>query len=132
MVEAVLWLALVFLIVAGAVTGISRTNTVRGPFDPVLHAGGSVLLTVFFLMAAVWRPGRGDGWFPHGSLTVAAIVLAVGVGIEVAQSSWDVEVGSLGDIATDAAGIAVGWLGWWVLRWWLTRTKESTSDSLGP
>ena len=131
MVEGALWLALIFLLAMGVATGLS-TTTVRGPFQPFLHAGGSMLLTVFFLMAAVWRPGRGDGWFPNGGLTVAAVVLMVGVGIEVAQSSWNIEVGSLEDIAADAAGIAIGWLGWWWVRRRLTHSEDGTSDSLDP
>jgi len=129
--EAVLWLSLLLLLAMGIGAGLSA-STVRGPFDPLLHAGGSMLLTLFFLTAAVWRPGRGEGWFPNGGLTVAAVVLLVGVGIEVAQTSWNLEVGSLDDIATDAAGIFVGWLAWWWLRRRATRPKDDTSDSVEP
>jgi hypothetical protein len=129
-VETVLWLTLVLLVAMGVSLGLAA-GTARGPYDPYLHSGGSMLLTVVFLMAAVWRPGRGDGWFPHGDLTIVALIITVGVGIEVAQTAGKIGVDSLGDIALDTAGTVAGWLVWRYLRYRLTTSQDGTSDSLG-
>lgn len=130
LVEVTLWVALVLLAAMGVSLGLAA-GTARGPYDPYLHSGGSMLLTVVFLMAAVWRPGRGDGWFPHGELTIVVIIIFIGLGIEAAQNSWKIGGGSFGDIALDVGGTVTGWLAW---RWWrrrLTPAKRDTSDSLG-
>ena len=128
--EAALWLTLILLVAMGVSLGLTA-GTARGPCDPYLHSGGSMLLTVVFLMAAVWRPGRGDGWFPHGDLTIVALIILVGLGIEVAQTSGKIRVDSLGDLALDSAGTVAGWLVWRYWRHRSTTSKDKTSDSLG-
>ena len=56
---------------------------------------------------------------------------AVGLGIEVAQTSGKIGVDSLKDIALDTAGTLVGWLAWRYWRRRLTTSKDGASDSLG-
>jgi hypothetical protein len=124
-VDAVLWLALVLLVAMGVSLGLAA-GTARGPYDPYLHSGGSMILTVVFLMVAVWRPGRGDGWFPQGDLTIVAFVILVGLGIEVAQTTGRVRADSFGDIVLDSAGVVAGWFVWW---WWRRRSSLSQDDA---
>ena len=87
-----------------------------GGADKVEHALAYFVTTLLVLLAAVWRPGRGEGalWRWRGWVVVGMIL--AGGAVEVVQSS----VGREGEFADWAAEIvavaaAVGVL-WWLRR----------------
>jgi hypothetical protein len=83
-------------------------------FDKLQHAAAYAVLTGSVLLAAVWRPGRGDGPFPRSAPSIALGAMALGVLLEVAQA-----IGPFGhrsadplDGLADAAGIGCATLAW--------------------
>ena len=58
-----------------------------------------------FLLAAVWRPGRGDGLFPGKGLLFALGVVAAGVAVEVLQEVATTDRhAQLGDVLSETIG----------------------------
>jgi hypothetical protein len=53
--------------------------------DKVWHALFYAVTAFLFLLAAVWRPGRGQGPFPRAGLVFLGAVLVAGAVIEVLQ-----------------------------------------------
>lgn len=73
-----------------------------------------------FLLAAVWRPGRGDGPFPTRGLVFALGAVAVGVAVELLQEFATANRhAELGDVISEVVG-AFGALALhvWVRRSW--------------
>jgi hypothetical protein len=68
---------------------------------------GLIYVATFFcfLLAAVWRPGRGDGPFPTKALVFALGVVATGVVIEVLQELATTDRhAQLGDVLSEFIG----------------------------
>jgi VanZ family protein len=93
----------------------------RAPQDPavaadkLLHVGGYAVMSLLFLLAAVWLPGRGAGRWGDRGAPVVASVLAFGLAIEAAQPF----VGRSGEVldgVANALGAALGWVLWSVAR----------------
>jgi hypothetical protein len=58
-----------------------------------------------FLLAAVWRPGRGDGPFPKKGLVFAFSVVAAGVAVELLQGfATTNRHAELGDMIAEVVG----------------------------
>jgi hypothetical protein len=53
--------------------------------DKVWHALFYAVTTFLFLLAAVWRPGRGAGPFPRAGLVGIAVILLAGGAVELLQ-----------------------------------------------
>ena len=92
--------------------------------DKVGH--GAMYLATFscFLLASVWRPGRGDGRFPTSAPLFAIIVLTAGIAIEVLQEvATDRRRAEVGDVVAEVLGI-VGAL---AIHTWLRRSWSRTA-----
>jgi VanZ family protein len=72
--------------------------------DKVNHAVAYFATTLSFLFAAVWRPGRGVGRFPHLGRWFALAAIAGGAVIEILQSMTPKRAGDLGDLVAEAIG----------------------------
>ena len=59
-----------------------------------------------FLFAAVWRPGRGVGRFPHLGKWFAVAAIAGGGVIEILQTMTAKRAGDLDDLVAEAIGTA--------------------------
>ncbi len=85
--------------------------------DKVFHAAAFAMILGSFLLAAVWRPGRGWGRFPAGAVPAVAMLIALGVLIEVIQGELLSRDAELLDVAAEIVGMAaailfVRSLGW--------------------
>ena len=94
-----------------------------GGADKVEHALAYFVTTLLVLLAAVWRPGRGEGALWRWRVWVVLGMIAAGGAVEVVQSS----VGREGEVADWVAEIvavaaAVGVL------WWLRRGSSRLQD----
>jgi VanZ family protein len=63
--------------------------------DKLQHGLAYFVTSLLLLLAAVWRPGRGDGPFVRWAAWIAAALVAAGAGVEVLQSfiGRDAELG---------------------------------------
>ena len=73
--------------------------------DKVWHGLAYFTTAVLFLLAAVWRPGRGAGPFPRAGLVFALIGVAAGGLVEVAQSFTATRDAELLDWVVEIVGI---------------------------
>jgi VanZ family protein len=105
-----LWLSL------GAVP--PGTHAFKG-VDKVEHALAYVVTTLLVLLAAVWRPGRGDGPFARWWWAVLAAMVLAGGAIEIIQSF----VGREAELADWVAEIVAVTLAWAVLVAWRGRER---------
>ncbi len=89
----------------------------------VLAYGGTTLV---LLLAAVWRPGRGDGPFRTGTAIVAFGLLALGVGLEVVQGLeiFGPRTAEPADAVANGIGVVAGVAVWWLVR---SRTRPRVS-----
>lgn len=131
-VEVALWAALLALLLSGVFVALQPEPDF--PFLGVLlHTLGSATLTALLLLAAVWRPGRGDGIYPKGEFWAAGAVLGMGILVELLQALWSQATSleaSPVDVVLDAIGVAAGWLLWRGLRHLTQRTENRSSDTL--
>lgn len=74
-------------------------------WDKAQHAGGFVVLTLLGLWA-----------YPQRAVTLLAAMLALGVGIEVAQSATGWRYGDVADWVADAVGVAAAYALWRLLQ----------------
>ena len=95
--------------------------------DKVEHAFAYLVTTVLVLLAAVWRPGRGDGPLARWWWAVLAVMVAAGGAVEIAQSfvSRDVE---LADWVAEIVAVS---LAWGVLVVW-RRASASSGETSSP
>lgn len=82
--------------------------------DKAWHFLGYGALTGTLLLAAVWRPGRGDGRLPRAGLWVAGLVLTVAWLTEALQAPFDRDVELL-DALADLGGVLAGYAVWRML-----------------
>ena len=126
-IDAVLWAA---AILCGAVTlWLSfwavppGTSAFRGA-DKAEHALAYFVTTLLVLLAAVWRPGRGEGVLWRWRVWVVVGMVVAGGMVEVVQSSVGRD-GELNDWLAEivAVALAVGAV-WWVR----SRERERSGD----
>ena len=73
-----------------------------------------------FLLAAVWRPGRGDGPLPESGLYLAVAFVAAGLVVELLQEVTTVDRhAQLGDVLSEIIGAfgALAIHSWMQRRW---------------
>ena len=73
--------------------------------DKLWHGLAYFTTALLFLLAAVWRPGRGAGPFPRAGIAFALIGVAAGGLIEVAQSFTATRDAELLDWVAEVVGI---------------------------
>ena len=114
-VDLVLWVV-AWLLVAGVVwsfLGPPPSALADLSFgDKILHFGAYASTTAMFLLAAVWRPGRGRGGFPRSApLIVGSAILLSGV-IELAQGAFTSRTAEPLDAVAGVVGAIAAWAAW--------------------
>jgi VanZ family protein len=89
--------------------------------DKVQHAIACFAMTLTFLLAAVWRPGRGPGRWPSLSVPFCASVVLVGASIEILQSLNPARDAELSDVIAEAIGTVTAFAVFVLVRRWTTR-----------
>jgi VanZ family protein len=84
--------------------------------DKLLHAGCYAVVTGLLLLAAVWRPGRGDGAFPQAGWVIVGAIVAFGIAIEVLQGAFFHRNADPRDAVADLAGAMIAYLAWRGMR----------------
>jgi hypothetical protein len=85
--------------------------------DKLLHFGAYAATTGAFLLAAVWRPGRGDGLVPRAAPALVAVAIVVAAGLEVAQTTLVADRTADGlDAVAGSLGAALALVCWTALR----------------
>jgi hypothetical protein len=78
--------------------------------DKWLHAASYFATGLCLLLAAVWRPGRGDGPFPTWGVRGAVALVAAGALIELGQAAFTSRQAELADVAADLLGVSAALL----------------------
>lgn len=128
-VDAIFWAIPLLLLLFGIFRSLQpETSGLR--LDLLHHGLGSVALSLSLLLAAVWRPGKGDGLYPNGQWWVVGVVVAMGGLIEMTQVvSGDSRFGSAAsfrDLTLDTLGALCGWAIWKGVRVASSRSGVST------
>lgn len=76
------------------------------------------------LLAAVWRPGRGEGRFPRAAAPIVGVAVAVGVGLELIQGTLPNRQMELADGVANTLGVLAALGAWAVLRSLGTRSRR--------
>jgi hypothetical protein len=79
--------------------------------DKVLHGVAYAGTSFLFLLAAVWRPGRGEGPFPWATTWIVLVAGVTGFAIEIVQGHAGRQRSGL-DFLADVIGVLVA-LGVW-------------------
>jgi VanZ family protein len=82
--------------------------------DKLQHGLAYFVTSLLLLLAAVWRPGRGDGPFARWGVWVVAALIAAGAGIEI----WQSYIGRDAELGDWIAEIVAVGLAWGVVRVW--------------
>ena len=115
-----LWTALAWLLTAGVIVGSLLPNDVVAAAlpvesDKILHAGAYFILMVSF--AGLYRRGLYS--------IVAALLLALGVSLDLLQLLTETRSFDWRDIAMNSAGIVAGLaLSWSLLGGWCQRVEQ--------
>jgi VanZ family protein len=88
--------------------------------DKLQHGMAYFVTSSLLLLAAVWRPGRGEGPFARWGWWVAAALIAAGAGIEVLQSFIGRDA-DLGDWVAEIVAVGLSWGTIAALRAWSRR-----------
>jgi|RhiMetdeSRZDD1v2_1073273.scaffolds.fasta_scaffold87072_6 VanZ family protein len=96
--------------------------------DKVQHAAAYFALTLTFLLAAVWRPGRGWGRWPNLGVPFCLGIVLVGVAIEILQGVDPGRDAQVSDVIAEAIGAVIALVCIVVLRR-LTTRRLATSTS---
>jgi VanZ family protein len=84
--------------------------------DKIAHGLAYAALTLSFLFAGVWRPGRGEGRYPMAAVVILIGAVVVGVTVELIQDVQSYRSMDAFDALADAIGAALGALLWSTLR----------------
>ena len=80
--------------------------------DKLLHFGAYAATTGMFLLAAVWRPGRGRGGFPRSAPLILGTALVLSGVIELAQGAFTSRTAEAWDAVAGILGAAAAWAAW--------------------
>src|SRR5262245_48649726 len=96
--------------------------------DKLQHGLAYFVTSLLLLLAAVWRPGRGDGPFARWGTWVPIALIAAGAGIEVLQSfiGRDAE---LGDWLAEIVAVGLAWGAVAALRRWSRGSQRPPSSA---
>ena len=113
-----LWTAFAWFLTAAVIVGSLLPGPVVAAIpirDKVMHAGSYFVLMVCF--AGIYRRGL----YP----AVAAVLLVLGVSLDLLQLLTETRSFDLGDVAMNCAGVAAGLvLSWWLLGGWCQRVEQ--------
>ncbi len=86
--------------------------------DKVMHAFAYFATSLSFLLAAVWRPGRGAGRYPVAGRVVPFVAIGAGIAIEILQGMTATRQAEVGDVVAEVVGVAVAF----AVHLWLRKT----------
>ena len=78
--------------------------------DKSLHVAAYFATGMCLLLAAVWRPGRGDGPFPTWGVRGVVALVAAGVLIELVQAAFTSREAEFTDVVADLLGVSAALL----------------------
>lgn len=110
LVDAALWCAwavCLAAVVVGSVNDVSITPVAFPHVDKVVHVASYFALTCLLLLAAVWRPGRGEGPYATAGRAAVAAVILLGVVLEMVQAGMTERQSDVVDAAANAVGAAL-------------------------
>jgi VanZ family protein len=126
LIDVVLWAAA--LVCAGltlwwSLVSLPPERRLFEGVDKLQHGLAYLVTSLLLFLAAVWRPGRGDGPFARWGVWVVAALIAAGAGIEVLQSfiGRDAE---LGDWVAEIVAVGLSWGAVAALRAWSRRRAD--------
>jgi len=118
LVEAAFWIAAFATVVAMFVYSLGPAPSILHAFpvaDKVFHASAYGAITLTWLLAAVWRPGRGGGVIAGDGLPVVLAAIFLGSAVEIAQHLVQRDAELL-DAVADAVGALLGFAVWRLIR----------------
>ena len=125
MVDLILWVV-AWLLVAGVIwssLGPPPAALADLSFgDKLLHFGAYAATTGMFLLAAVWRPGRGPGGFPRSAPLILGVAFVLSGIIEMTQGAFTSRTGDAWDAVAGILGAAAAWGAWLLLGRFAPRT----------
>jgi VanZ family protein len=93
-----------------------EANAFRGA-DKVGHALAYFATTLSFLLAAVWRPGRGPGRWPRAGLWFPIAAVLAGITVEIMQATLtSTRNGEIGDVVAEAIGAGLAFAAYTLIR----------------
>jgi hypothetical protein len=120
LIDTGLWGASVALILSLVVLSLIPQPPIAGshPSDLILHVAAYAPTTLIFLLAGVWRPGRGVGRFPHATFAFVLGLVVLGTALEAIQAlGWAAtRQGEVADALANAVGVGTGTAAWSLLR----------------
>ena len=117
-VDVLLWAAAFGTVAATIAYSLGPAPATLNAFplaDKVFHTAAYAAMTLSWLLAAVWRPGRGPGVIAGDAVAVVVCAVLLGAGIEVAQHFVD-RSADVFDAIADAAGALAGFAAWAGIR----------------
>ena len=133
LVDAALWVTTALLALLTMLFSFSLATPGNGTFplaDKLGHGAAYFATFLCFLLAAVWRPGRGDGSFPTKAAPFAIAVVAAGIVTEVLQEVATTDrQAEPGDVLAEVIGVSSALaVHAWMQRSW-TPAEGSSSAS---
>lgn len=119
-VDRALWMLSAALLVGVVYLSLAPQGP-PGPFplaDKLQHVVAYLAMTVSFLLAAAWRPGRVRRPSSSAAVAVVAGAILLGIALEVAQAIDPLadRTPDVFDAVADAVGALVGYLAWEAVR----------------
>jgi VanZ family protein len=117
-IDVLLWAAAFGIVLATIAYSLGQAPAQLNAFpqaDKVFHTAAYAAMALLWLLAAVWRPGRGPGVIAGDAVAVVICAILLGATIEVAQHFVD-RSADVVDALADAAGATIGYLVWVGLR----------------
>jgi VanZ family protein len=118
LVEILVWLVAFGTVAATIAYSLGPAPAALNEFplaDKVFHICAYAAMTAAWLLAAVWRPGRGDGIVPRDAPAFVVCAVLLGAAIEIAQDFGDRSADPF-DALSDAVGAILGLAAWAGLR----------------
>jgi len=118
LVEAAFWIAAFGTVVLTFVYSLGPAPSALNAFpiaDKVFHATAYGAITLTWLLAAVWRPGRGGGVLAGDAVGVVIAAILLGSGVEIAQHYVHRDAQVL-DAVADVVGAVAGFAVWGLVR----------------
>jgi VanZ family protein len=107
-VDASLWLAALGCVALTAYYSFWGSPPGAGLFhnaDKVGHAMAYFATTLSFLLAGVWRPGRGPGRLPWAEYWLPVAAVVVGIAVEIMQATLTADrKAQIGDVLAEVVG----------------------------
>ncbi len=110
LLDAGLWIGAIAAGVLTIVFSLSAVPPGMQAFPGADKAGHAVVCgatVLLLLLAAVWRPGRGDGRYPRAAPIIVIGVIAAGIAMEVLQAMFTERSAEVLDVVMETVGAMV-------------------------